>query len=145
MTHPEPPASADEHNPPGGLGRTLWRRARKLVILIIGVTVILLGCVLIFTPGPAVVVIPAGIAILATEFVWARKLLLRFKASAVSAAKAARGKNEPESQELLVFYKRYWRRCCQIVQSGIAPFRKDDTPAPFNSDKPSADSSSSQD
>jgi hypothetical protein len=30
---------------------------------------------MIVLPGPAVVVIPVGLAILATEFIWARKLL----------------------------------------------------------------------
>lgn len=101
-----------------------------MFILIAGVTVILIGVVLIFTPGPAIVVIPAGIAILATEFVWARKLLARFKASALSAANAALGKYPPDasgsldSDAHLVFYRRYWRRLCQVIRSGVAPFRK---------------------
>jgi putative transmembrane protein PGPGW len=34
---------------------------------------------MIVLPGPAVVVIPIGLAILATEFIWARKLLVRVK------------------------------------------------------------------
>ena len=45
---------------------------RKVVVLILGVLVLAAGVVLIFIPGPAVVVIPAGVAILATEFAWAR-------------------------------------------------------------------------
>ncbi len=32
----------------------------------------LLGIVMIVTPGPAVLVIPVGLGILATEFAWAR-------------------------------------------------------------------------
>ncbi|RMG67971.1 MAG: hypothetical protein D6710_10755, partial [Nitrospirae bacterium] len=36
------------------------------------------GIALIVLPGPATVVIPAALAILATEFVWARKLLKKF-------------------------------------------------------------------
>lgn len=54
-----------------------WRHARRVVILVIGGSVVLLGLALIFLPGPAFVVIPAGLAILATEFVWARRLLRR--------------------------------------------------------------------
>jgi uncharacterized protein (TIGR02611 family) len=51
------------------------RHARRLVILIIGVTVVAIGAAMIVLPGPAVVVIPVGLTILATEFVWARHLL----------------------------------------------------------------------
>jgi hypothetical protein len=42
------------------------------VILVLGIIVLAAGVLLIFIPGPAVVVIPAGVAILATEFPWAR-------------------------------------------------------------------------
>jgi hypothetical protein len=41
----------------------------------VGSTVLLLGVAMIVLPGPAVVLIPAGLAILATEFLWARRLL----------------------------------------------------------------------
>jgi tellurite resistance protein TerC len=47
--------------------------------------VVLLGIAMIALPGPAVVVIPAGLALLATEFLWARRALHRCK---VMAAKA---------------------------------------------------------
>jgi len=53
--------------------------ARRIVILVTGVTVLLVGIVMIVLPGPAIVVIPVGLAILATEFVWAKRLLVRFK------------------------------------------------------------------
>jgi hypothetical protein len=41
--------------------------------------VLLLGIALIFLPGPAFVVIPVGLAILATEFAWAQRLLKKVK------------------------------------------------------------------
>ena len=50
------------------------REARRIVVLVLGIIVLAVGAVLIFIPGPALVVIPAGIAILAIEFSWARKL-----------------------------------------------------------------------
>ena len=56
------------------------RIARKLAATAIGTTVVLFGIALIVLPGPAVVVIPAGLAILATEYVWARRLLRYMKA-----------------------------------------------------------------
>jgi tellurite resistance protein TerC len=46
--------------------------AKKILIGLMGGTVLLIGIIMIVTPGPAVVVIPVGLAILATEFAWAR-------------------------------------------------------------------------
>jgi tellurite resistance protein TerC len=51
------------------------RWAKQVVVAVLGVTVILVGIAMIVLPGPALLVIPAGLAILATEFVWARRLL----------------------------------------------------------------------
>ncbi len=51
--------------------RYLWR----IVILVVGTTVLLLGAALLVLPGPVFVVIPLGLAILATEFAWARRCL----------------------------------------------------------------------
>jgi len=42
-------------------------------------------------PGPGLIVAPAGLAILATEFVWARRLLARVRDSASNAASAVGG------------------------------------------------------
>lgn len=50
-------------------------QARRVIVLVVGMTVLLLGIVMIVGPGPATIVIPLGLAILATEFVWARKWL----------------------------------------------------------------------
>jgi len=55
------------------------RQARRLVVLVVGSSVVAVGVLMIVLPGPAFVVIPAGLAILATEFVWARRLLDRVK------------------------------------------------------------------
>ena len=53
----------------------MWRQARKLVVAVIGLTVLLIGIVMMVAPGPAFIVVPCGLAILATEFVWAKRLL----------------------------------------------------------------------
>ena len=60
--------------------------ARRLVIAIIGTTVLLIGLILLVTPGPAFVVIPIGLAILATEFAWARHWLRVIRDSADKGA-----------------------------------------------------------
>ncbi len=60
----------------------MLRKARRLVIMIVGTTVLLLGLAMIVLPGPAFVVIPAGLAILGTESAWARRWLRLIRDSA---------------------------------------------------------------
>jgi uncharacterized protein (TIGR02611 family) len=48
---------------------------RRVVVGVIGGTVLLIGVALLVLPGPAFIVIPLGLAILATEFLWARRWL----------------------------------------------------------------------
>jgi uncharacterized protein (TIGR02611 family) len=54
----------------------------KVVVTIVGLAVVLAGVVLSGPgiPGPGLVVIVAGLAILATEWTWAEKLLLKARA-----------------------------------------------------------------
>ncbi len=65
-----------------------WRQARRVVVAVLGGSVFLVGLALVVLPGPAVVVIPVGLAILATEFVWVRRWLTRIKESAGSVAQS---------------------------------------------------------
>ena len=58
------------------------RFARKVAVAVIGSTVLAIGIALIVLPGPAFIVIPLGLAILATEFLWARRLLRRVREGA---------------------------------------------------------------
>jgi tellurite resistance protein TerC len=58
--------------------RTL-SQAKRLIVIVIGFTILAAGIAMVVLPGPAVVVIPVGLAILATEFIWARKLLVAVK------------------------------------------------------------------
>lgn len=55
------------------------RWIRRLVVGFLGLLVLATGLVLIVLPGPAVVVIPFGLAILSLEFAWARYLLRRLQ------------------------------------------------------------------
>jgi len=64
----------------------LLKTARKIVVAVVGGTVLLLGVVMIVTPGPAFIFIPAGLGILATEFVFAAKLLKKVKQRALEMA-----------------------------------------------------------
>lgn len=59
---------------------------RKIVVAVVGFTVLLIGVALIVLPGPAFIVIPLGLAILATEFVWARSLVNKARAKLAGAS-----------------------------------------------------------
>ena len=54
--------------------------ARRFAVAVIGGTVVLLGIAMIVLPGPAFVVIPAGLAILGIEFAFARRWLRQLRA-----------------------------------------------------------------
>jgi tellurite resistance protein TerC len=55
------------------------RAARRVVVGVVGTTVLALGVAMLVLPGPGLMVIPAGLAILASEFVWARRWLNRIR------------------------------------------------------------------
>lgn len=55
------------------------RQAKRLIIAVIGFTVVLIGIVMLVTPGPGWLVIFLGLSLLAAEFVWARRLMKRLK------------------------------------------------------------------
>jgi tellurite resistance protein TerC len=76
--------------PPHDWAQWCWRQARKIVVLVFGVTVLLIGVALLVLPGPGWVIIFIGLAILATEFAWARWMLKHAKAQAGKLMDAAK-------------------------------------------------------
>ncbi len=73
-----------------------YKHAKRLVKIVIGFTLLILGIALIVLPGPAIVVIPIALAILAGEFVWARKLLKRLKKEVARYKELYKKKVPPE-------------------------------------------------
>ncbi len=57
---------------------TTVKQAKRLITVVMGFTVVLVGIIMLVTPGPGIVAILLGLAMLGTEFVWARKLMKRF-------------------------------------------------------------------
>ena len=55
------------------------KHAQRLLKILIGFTLLVLGLVMIFTPGPGWLVIILGLGVLAAEYVWAQRLLQRVK------------------------------------------------------------------
>jgi tellurite resistance protein TerC len=78
-------------NGAGAIGSRTYRIARRIVVTVIGSTVLLVGIVLLVTPGPAFVVIPLGLGILALEFAWARHWLRRVRELAKNGLQRASG------------------------------------------------------
>ncbi len=56
-----------------------YRAGRKIVVGVVGATILLVGVALLVLPGPAIVVIPVGLGILALEFAWARRWIRRLR------------------------------------------------------------------
>jgi tellurite resistance protein TerC len=75
----------------GGVGeseRVDWmaltlKEARKIVVLLVGSTIILAGAAMLILPGPGIAAIVAGLGVLATEFVWAARWLKKIKEESV--------------------------------------------------------------
>ena len=52
---------------------------RRVIVGVIGGTIVLIGIALIVLPGPAFIAIPLGLLVLGSEFAWARRVLRRGK------------------------------------------------------------------
>lgn len=74
------------------------RAARRVVVAVVGVTLLAIGFVLIFTPGPAVVAVWLGLGVLAAEFAWARRWLRKLKGAALSAARRVEGEDRDDGE-----------------------------------------------
>ncbi len=67
-----------------------YRWAKRIVITIVGFTVLAVGLVMLVLPGPAFIVIPVGLGILSLEFAWARVWLRKIKKKSEELAQSAR-------------------------------------------------------
>ena len=72
----------------------MLRMLRRVAVMVGGGALLAVGVAMIVLPGPAVVVIPAAIGVLAIEFEWARRWLRSIRATALRARQALRGKSE---------------------------------------------------
>lgn len=65
-------------------------RARRVVLVVVGATLLLCGVALVVTPIPGTPVIVTGLTLLATEFAWARRWRVRIERTAARALRALR-------------------------------------------------------
>ena len=71
--------------------RYTYRTARRIVVGVIGASVVAIGVAMIVLPGPAFIVIPAGLAILSLEFAFARRWLRAIREQSQGAMDRWRG------------------------------------------------------
>ena len=63
---------------------------KRIAVTIIGFTLVAAGLVLLVLPGPGLLVVAAGFAVLATEYAWARRALDETTRRSSSAARRLR-------------------------------------------------------
>lgn len=96
---PRPGTPPTESSPGGGsLATQTLRQGRRVVVAVIGSTLILFGIAMLVLPGPGLVTIAGGLAVLATEFVWARHWLKRIRERSVEVANSFLGGEKREKK-----------------------------------------------
>lgn len=75
------------------------RWVRRTAVSVVGTALLALGIALIVLPGPAVVVIPAALGLLATEFEWAQRWRTQGEAGWRRIRDAVRRKTRTQEEE----------------------------------------------
>jgi uncharacterized protein (TIGR02611 family) len=65
--------------------RFIGRNGKRIAVSILGFALVVAGLVMLVLPGPGLLVIIAGLAVLATEYVWAERMLNLAKRKAAQA------------------------------------------------------------
>ena len=77
---------------------TTYRTARRIVIAVVGGTVLLLGLIMLIGPGPGLLGTAAGLGILSIEFAWARRWLRKVKEKSKEAARMVQAKKKAKKK-----------------------------------------------
>jgi tellurite resistance protein TerC len=64
------------------MAEATYKNVRRVFVLLAGSTIVLVGAALLVLPGPGILTILAGLALLATEFVWAQVWMNRIQIKA---------------------------------------------------------------
>lgn len=75
----------------GEIVRFIGRSSRRVAITVTGGALVLGGLAMLVLPGPGILVVALGFAVLGTEYAWAAAALERTKRTAGQAAGVARG------------------------------------------------------
>ena len=75
---------------PGDVIRFVFRSSKRIAVTVVGGVLLLGGLAMLVLPGPGLLLIVAGFAVLGTEYAWAASALEQTKRTAERASKAAR-------------------------------------------------------
>lgn len=75
---------------PGDVIRFVFRSSKRIAVTVVGGALLLGGLAMLVLPGPGLLLIVAGFAVLGTEYAWAASALEQTKRTAERASKAAR-------------------------------------------------------
>jgi len=75
------------------------RQAKRVIRVVVGFTLLIVGVLLLVLPGPGWVTIFFGLALLAAEFAWARRLLDRLKSTVNQVKRSAQSVVQRRSPE----------------------------------------------
>ena len=70
----------------------IGRSSKRIAVTVVGFALVLVGLAMFVLPGPGILVVVAGLAVLATEYAWAAAALARTKEYAEKAASTAKSK-----------------------------------------------------
>jgi uncharacterized protein (TIGR02611 family) len=73
----------------GTLMRFIWRSSKRAAVFVVGMALLVVGVIMFVTPGPGIVLVVLGLAVLASEFAWAEHLLDTAKQKAAQAGRSA--------------------------------------------------------
>ena len=76
--------------------RFLMKNGKRIAVSVLGLVLVLAGLVMLVLPGPGVLLLIAGLAVLATEYVWAQRMLNYAKQKAEQAKNAVLRRNQDE-------------------------------------------------
>ena len=76
---------------PREIAKLVARNSKRIAVTVFGAVLVLAGVAMLVLPGPGIVVVALGFAVLGTEYAWAARALERTKSAAARAGK--RGRN----------------------------------------------------
>jgi len=120
------------------LVRFIWRSSKRAAVFVVGVALLGVGLIMFVTPGPGIVLVVAGLAILATEFAWAEHLLDKAKRSAAKAGQSAQrlpGVSRVTAAAGRLVPRRF-RRHREAVATQATPVATEATPVASAADEP---------
>jgi len=85
--------------PLSAIVRFMGRNGRRIAVSVLGLVLLLAGLVMMVLPGPGILAIIAGLAVLATEYVWAERALNLAREKAEQAKNKVLRRRQPPSDQ----------------------------------------------